>query len=124
MLAAAFPDGELNGGKHDANYDFADRSRCYGWGSAALAQTPTAPNSGAGVPGSPGNKSGPAVKPGEHNPTVSGQDQRSKQWASFSIYGAKALQYLCAIGSGMKVTAGRESSVSIVIDPGNPHGLR
>jgi hypothetical protein len=75
MLAAAFPDGELNGGKHDANYDFADRSRCYGWGSAALAQTPTAPNSGAGVPGSPGNKSGPAVKPGEHNPTVSGQDQ-------------------------------------------------
>ena len=61
--------------KHDANYDFADRSRCYGWGSAALAQTPTAPNSGAGVPGSPGNKSGPAVKPGEHNPTVSGQDQ-------------------------------------------------
>jgi len=39
MLAGAFPDGELNGGKHDANYDFADRSRCYGWGSAALAQT-------------------------------------------------------------------------------------
>jgi EF hand len=31
--------------------------------SAALAQT--APNSGAGVPGLPGNKSGPAVKPGE-----------------------------------------------------------
>jgi hypothetical protein len=30
---------------------------------AALAQT--APNSGAGVPGLPGNKSGPAVKPGE-----------------------------------------------------------
>jgi hypothetical protein len=44
-------------------------------GSATLAQTGTAPNSGAGVPGSPGNKSGPAVKPGEHNPTVSGQDQ-------------------------------------------------
>jgi hypothetical protein len=44
-------------------------------GPAALAQTTTAPNSGAGVPGSPGNKSGPAVKPGEHNPTVSGQDQ-------------------------------------------------
>ena len=44
-------------------------------GSAAFAQTTTAPNSGAGVPGSPGNKSGPAVKPGEHNPTVSGQDQ-------------------------------------------------
>jgi hypothetical protein len=42
---------------------------------AALAQTTTAPNSGAGVPGAPGNKSGPAVKPGEHNPTVSGQDQ-------------------------------------------------
>jgi hypothetical protein len=44
-------------------------------GPAALAQTTTAPNSGAGVPGSPGNKSGPAVKPGERNPTVSGQDQ-------------------------------------------------
>ena len=42
---------------------------------AALAQTTTATNSGAGVPGSPGDKSGPAVKPGEHNPTVSGQDQ-------------------------------------------------
>lgn len=33
-------------------------------GPAALAQTATAPNSGAGVPGSPGNKSSPAVKPG------------------------------------------------------------
>jgi EF hand domain-containing protein len=32
-------------------------------GPIALAQT--APNSGAGVPGLPGNKSGPAVKPGE-----------------------------------------------------------
>jgi hypothetical protein len=36
-------------------------------GSAALAQTPTAPNSGAGVPGLPGNKSGPAMKPGEES---------------------------------------------------------
>jgi hypothetical protein len=34
-------------------------------GPAALAQTTTAPNSGAGVPGAPGNKSGQAVKPGE-----------------------------------------------------------
>jgi hypothetical protein len=33
-------------------------------GPAALAQTTTAPNSGAGVPGLPGNKSGPAMKPG------------------------------------------------------------
>ena len=41
----------------------------------ALAQTTTAPNSGAGVHGLQGNKSGPAVKPGEHNPTVPGQDQ-------------------------------------------------
>src|SRR5262245_34766586 len=32
---------------------------------AALAQTTTAPNSGAGLPGLPGNKSGPPVKPGE-----------------------------------------------------------
>jgi hypothetical protein len=36
-------------------------------GSAALAQTPTAPNSGAGVPGLPGNKSGPAMKPGKES---------------------------------------------------------
>jgi hypothetical protein len=36
-------------------------------GSAALAQTTTAPNSGAGVPGLPGNKSGPAVRPGEQS---------------------------------------------------------
>jgi len=34
-------------------------------GSAAIAQTTIAPNSGAGVPGLPGNKSGPAVRPGE-----------------------------------------------------------
>jgi hypothetical protein len=31
-------------------------------GPAALAQTTATPNSGAGVPGKPGNKSGPAVK--------------------------------------------------------------
>jgi hypothetical protein len=36
-------------------------------GPAALAQTTTAPNSGAGVPGMPGNKSGPAVKPGDQS---------------------------------------------------------
>jgi hypothetical protein len=34
-------------------------------GPTAFAQTTTAPNSGAGVPGLPGNKSGPAVRPGE-----------------------------------------------------------
>ena len=31
----------------------------------ALAQTATAPNSGAGLPGLPENKSGPPVKPGD-----------------------------------------------------------
>lgn len=36
-------------------------------GSAALAQTTTAPNSGAGVSGLPGNKSGPAVSPGQQS---------------------------------------------------------
>jgi len=36
-------------------------------GSAAIAQTAIAPNSGAGVPGLPGNKSGPAVKPGDQS---------------------------------------------------------
>lgn len=36
-------------------------------GSTALAQTTTAPNSGAGVPGLPGNKSGPALRPGEQS---------------------------------------------------------
>jgi hypothetical protein len=34
-------------------------------GQPAFAQITTAPNSGAGVPGLPGNKSGPAVRPGE-----------------------------------------------------------
>jgi hypothetical protein len=34
---------------------------------AALAQTIPAPNSGAGVPGLPENKSGPAVRPGEQS---------------------------------------------------------
>lgn len=34
---------------------------------AAFAQSTTAPNSGAGVSGLPGNKSGPAVKPGERS---------------------------------------------------------
>ena len=42
-------------------------------GPAALAQTtspgvsttPSAPNSGAGIAGQPGNKNGPAAKPGE-----------------------------------------------------------
>src|SRR6516225_6783261 len=32
---------------------------------AALAQTTTAPNSGAGLPGLPGNKSGPPARPGD-----------------------------------------------------------
>src|SRR5215469_10914916 len=36
-------------------------------GPAALAQTTTAPNSGAAVPGLPGNKSGPAVPPGQQS---------------------------------------------------------
>lgn len=36
-------------------------------GPAALAQTTTAPNSGAGVPSLPGNKSGLAAKPGEQS---------------------------------------------------------
>ncbi len=43
-------------------------------GPAALAQTAGTPNSGAGVPGLPGNKSGPAVKPGEQSTGLS-QDQ-------------------------------------------------
>jgi uncharacterized protein involved in exopolysaccharide biosynthesis len=47
-------------------------------GPAALAQTTETPNSGAGVQGMPGNKSGPAVKPqtpaGEQSSGVS-QDQ-------------------------------------------------
>ena len=58
---------------------------------SALSQTaqpdvstaPSAQNSGAGIPGMPGNKSGPAVKPGtvgsnstlnQENPTVRQQD--------------------------------------------------
>jgi hypothetical protein len=58
--------------------------------NAALSQTtkpdvssaPSAQNSGAGIAGAPGNKNGPAVKPGEtvgstmnqQNPTVQQQD--------------------------------------------------
>lgn len=37
-------------------------------GPAALAQTTRTPNSGAGVQGMPGNKSGPAAKP-QQNPS-------------------------------------------------------
>ena len=37
----------------------------------ALAQTPTPPNSGAGIAGQPGGKSGPAAK------TTAGDDQRN-----------------------------------------------
>jgi hypothetical protein len=43
-------------------------------GPAALAQTAGTPNSGAGIPGLQGNKSGPAVNPGEQSTGVS-QDQ-------------------------------------------------
>lgn len=49
-----------------------------------VSSAPSAQNSGAGIPGQPGNKNGPAVKPGEtvgsssatdqHNPTVQAQD--------------------------------------------------
>ena len=45
-----------------------------------VSSAPSAQNSGAGIPGQPGNKNGPAVKPGEtvgsdqHNPTVQSQD--------------------------------------------------
>lgn len=51
---------------------------------AALAQSPSAQNSGAGIAGQPGNKNGPAAKSGEtvgssstlnqQNPTVQQQD--------------------------------------------------
>jgi EF hand len=43
-------------------------------GPAALAQTAGTPSSGAGIPGLPGNKSGPAVKPSEQSAGIS-QDQ-------------------------------------------------
>ncbi len=46
-----------------------------------VSQAPSAKNSGAGIPGMPGNKSGPAVKSDtvgsggeQHNPTVKQQD--------------------------------------------------
>jgi len=39
-------------------------------GPAAFAQTTTAPNSGAGVQGLPGNKSGQAAKPGDQSSGV------------------------------------------------------
>lgn len=47
-------------------------------GSVAIAQTAETPNSGAGVPGMPGNKSGPAV----NGPNASGQSSGVRQDAS------------------------------------------
>lgn len=47
-------------------------------GSAAIAQSAETPNSGAGVPGMPGNKSGPAIT--GQNP--SGQSSGVRQDAS------------------------------------------
>jgi hypothetical protein len=50
-----------------------------------VSAAPSAQNSGAGIAGQPGNKNGPAVKPGEtvgsdqHNPTVSSQDASKVQ---------------------------------------------
>nr|WP_246821008.1 hypothetical protein [Bradyrhizobium iriomotense] len=71
--------------------------------SSVLAQTtkpdvstaPSAQSSGAGIPGQPGNKSGPAVKPGEtvgsssatnqENPTVRSQDPSAEQHCGLQI---------------------------------------
>jgi len=54
-------------------------------GSAALAQTtkpdvsgaPSAQNSGAGIPGLPGNKSGPAVRPGDAGGSAASANQQN-----------------------------------------------
>jgi len=49
---------------------------------------PTAPNSGAGIPGKPGNKSGPAVKPGTTGATSeSGQNPAPRQQDTSKIPG-------------------------------------
>ena len=57
-------------------------------GSTAARSAPSAQNSGAGIPGVPGNESGPAVKPGtvgssstmnQENPTVRQQDPSNIQ---------------------------------------------
>jgi hypothetical protein len=46
-------------------------------GPAAVAQTTTAPNSGAGVPGLPWNKSGPVVRPGKQFSVRTRSEQRA-----------------------------------------------
>ena len=54
-------------------------------GPAALAQTtnpgvsttPDAPNSGAGIAGQPGNKNGPAAKPGETVGSAAGANRQN-----------------------------------------------
>ena len=55
-----------SGGKCHEDYVCPYHSGYPGGGQAALAQTTGQPNNGAGVPGLPGNKSGPTVKPGQN----------------------------------------------------------
>jgi hypothetical protein len=45
--------------------------------SAGQSPAPTAPNSGAGIPGQPGNKNGPAAKPPGSTGAVSSDQQGS-----------------------------------------------
>ena len=47
-------------------------------GPAALAQTTGTPNSGAGVQGLPGNKSGPAVKKNQNEQSTGVSQDQSK----------------------------------------------
>jgi hypothetical protein len=47
-------------------------------GPAALAQTTGTPNSGAGVQGMPGNKSGPAVKKNQNEQSTGVTQDQSK----------------------------------------------
>src|SRR5690348_17287151 len=48
---------------------------------------PSAPNSGAGIPGKPGSKSGPAVKPGSGTTGAATEDQHTRQQDSSKIPG-------------------------------------
>ena len=45
--------------------------------SPNISNAPSAQNSGAGIAGQPGNKSGPAVKPGEKGTVGSATDQQN-----------------------------------------------
>ena len=54
---------------------------------AGQSPAPTAPNSGAGIPGQPGNKSGPAAKPTGSAEALSSDQQKARNQDTSNIPG-------------------------------------